>query len=426
VQGRSEGTQPPARPRPATASVADCGTNVGRRRLLRGSSRLRVRACTPTMTAAMTSSPDGTRPWYHVLNVDEIASPALLVYLDRVDDNIRDMIAVAGGVDRLRPHVKTHKLPEVIRRQLVLGIQKFKCATIAEAEMLGECGCPDVLLAYQPVGPNIHRLWELAARYPSTAFSAVVDDEGIVRRISEAFRSTGRTIELLVDLDSGMHRSGISPVDAAGLYALIANLPGIAPGGLHAYDGHIRDADITARAAASDAAFEPVARLGRDLEGAGFAVPRVVVGGTPTFPVHARRSGVELSPGTCIFWDAGYGSQLPDLPFRPAALVLTRVVSRPGAGRLCLDLGHKAIASENPHPRVQLLDLPDATPVIHSEEHLVLETPRAERIAVGEAVYGIPWHICPTVALYGTAVVIDDHRATGSWRVLARERALTV
>src|SRR5215212_1892922 len=150
------------------------------------------------MTSAMTSSPDNTRRWYHVLNVDEIASPALLVYLDRVDDNIRDMIAVAGGVDRLRPHVKTHKLPEVIRRQLVLGIRKFKCATIAEAEMLAECGCPDVLLAYQPVGPNINRLCELAVRYPGTIFSAVVDDEGIVRRLSEAFRSTGRTIELLV------------------------------------------------------------------------------------------------------------------------------------------------------------------------------------------------------------------------------------
>ena len=155
-------------------------------------------------------------------------------------------------------------------------------------------------------------------------------------------------------------------------------------------------------------------------------VPRVVVGGTPTFPVHARRPGVELSPGTCIFWDAGYGSQLPDLPFRPAALVLTRVVSRPGANRLCLDLGHKAIASENPHPRVQLLNLPDATPVMHSEEHLVVETPHAGRFAVGDACYGVPWHICPTVALYGTAVVVHGHSATDRWRIVARERALTV
>jgi D-serine deaminase-like pyridoxal phosphate-dependent protein len=378
-------------------------------------------------TVMPSAAPDQLPEWYQVTNVDEIASPALLVYLERVDENIRDMIGVAGGVERLRPHVKTHKLPEVIRRQLVLGIGKFKCATIAEAEMLAECGCPDVLLAYQPVGPNIHRLWQLAARYTATTFSAVVDDAGIVRRLSEAFSGTGHGIELLVDLDSGMHRSGISPgVDAAALYALIAALPGVTPGGLHAYDGHIRDADLNARAAASDAAFEPVARLRRELEGAGLRVPRVVVGGTPTFPIHVRRSGVELSPGTCIFWDAGYNSQLPDLPFRPAALVLTRVVSRPGANRLCLDLGHKALAAENPHPRVQLLNLPEATPVMHSEEHLVVETPQAARFAVGDVCYGVPWHICPTVALYGAAVVVDGHTATGSWRIIARERSLTV
>jgi D-threonine aldolase len=373
-----------------------------------------------------TSSPDRHGGWYEVANADEIASPALLVYLDRMDDNIRDMIAVAGGVERLRPHVKTHKLPEVIRRQLVLGIHRYKCATIAEAEMLAECGCPDVLLAYQPVGPNITRLCELAVRYPGTVFSAVVDDESIVRRLSEAFSAIGRAIDLLVDLDIGMHRSGIVPGEAAALYALIASLPGTRPGGLHAYDGHIRDADLAARTAASDLAFEPVSRLSDDLLRVGFAVPHMVIGGTPTFPVHARRTGVELSPGTCIFWDAGYGSQLPDLPFRPAALVLTRVVSRPGTNRLCLDLGHKAIAAENPHPRVQLLNVPDATPVIHSEEHLVIETPHAACFAVGDACYGIPWHICPTVALYGAAVVVDDHRATGSWRVVARERALTV
>jgi D-serine deaminase-like pyridoxal phosphate-dependent protein len=379
------------------------------------------------MAAAMPASMPGSSRWYEIANVAEIPSPALLVYLDRVDDNIRDMVAVAGSVDRLRPHVKTHKLPEIVRRQRVVGIDKYKCATIAEAEMLAECGGRDVLLAYQPVGPNINRLWQLAARYRQTTFSALVDDEGVARRVSDAFAGTGLTIELLLDVDSGMHRSGIDPDDrAAALYATLATLAGIAPGGLHTYDGHIRDADVTARAAASDAAFAPVARLAERLEAVGLPVPRIVAGGTPTFPIHARRPGVELSPGTCVFWDAGYGSQLTDLPFRPAALVLTRVVSRPGPHRLCLDLGHKAIASENPHPRVEFLNLPDATAVMHSEEHLVVETLHADRFAVGDACYGVPWHICPTVALYGEAVVVDRHRAAGRWRVIARERALAV
>jgi D-serine deaminase-like pyridoxal phosphate-dependent protein len=155
-------------------------------------------------------------------------------------------------------------------------------------------------------------------------------------------------------------------------------------------------------------------------------VPRVVTSGTPTFPMHARRDGVECSPGTCVFWDAGYARKLPDLDFLPAAVLLTRVVSKPTANRLCLDLGHKAVASEMPHPRVIFFDLNDCTPVVHSEEHLVLETPEAERYTVGDVLYGIPWHICPTVALHSEVVVVRNARAEERWKVAARDRTLTI
>src|SRR5436305_1565869 len=96
--------------------------------------------------------------WHPVSNVNEVASPALLVYPDRVRENIQRMLRLAGGPGRLRPHMKTHKLPEVVRMQRALGISKFKCATIAEAEMTAACGAPDVLMAYQAVGPNVGRL----------------------------------------------------------------------------------------------------------------------------------------------------------------------------------------------------------------------------------------------------------------------------
>jgi D-serine deaminase-like pyridoxal phosphate-dependent protein len=171
-------------------------------------------------------------------------------------------------------------------------------------------------------------------------------------------------------------------------------------------------------------------------------VPSVVAGGTPTFPVHAQREGVDLSPGTSVLWDGGYGTQLPDLDFLSAALVLTRVVSKPGDHRVCVDLGHKAIASEGPHPRVLLIqpetiDRPaktsvlgapilDATFVGHSEEHLVFESPAAPRLDVGDVVYGIPWHVCPTVALHSEAVVVANGHATDVWRISARERRLTI
>ena len=130
--------------------------------------------------------------------------------------------------------------------------------------------------------------------------------------------------------------------------------------------------------------------------------------------------------GTVVLWDAGYGTNIPDLGFLPAAVLLARVVSKPSANRLCIDLGHKAVASEMPHPRVILQNVPEARPVIHSEEHLVVETPAADRFRVGDVVYGIPWHICPTVALHQEVWVIHEGRATERWPIPARGRRLTV
>ena len=130
--------------------------------------------------------------------------------------------------------------------------------------------------------------------------------------------------------------------------------------------------------------------------------------------------------GTCVFWDAGYGAKMPDMDFLVAAALLTRVVSKPGGNRLCLDLGHKAVASEMPHPRVVFPQLPDAKAVTHSEEHLVVETSRAGEFAVGDCLYGIPWHICPTVALHAAAVVVRGGQAVERWSVAARARKFTL
>jgi D-serine deaminase-like pyridoxal phosphate-dependent protein len=366
-------------------------------------------------------------PWYAVDNVAEIPSPSLLVYPDRVEENIRRMVRVAGGVERLRPHMKTNKLPEVIRMHLDQGITKFKCATIAEAEMIADAQAPDVLLAYQPVGPNVGRFVELVKRFPRTAFSTLADDADNIRALSAAGVSANLTLTVFLDLDIGMHRTGVGPgPDAIDRYRLMATLPGLRAAGLHAYDGHLHETDPVTRAALCDDAFALVERLRNDLGKAGLKVPSVVAGGTPTFPMHARRPDVECSPGTTVFWDWGYTTTLPDLDFLPAVLVLTRVVSKPGAGRLCLDLGHKAVASEIPPPRVLLMGLPETTAVGHSEEHLVLETARAGEFPVGAHFYGMPWHICPTVALHNEAVVVRDGRADSKWQVVGRARTITI
>ncbi len=366
-------------------------------------------------------------PWYFIQNVDEIPSPSLLIFPDRIEENVQRMIRRTGGPDRLRPHIKTHKLPELIRMQQAAGITKFKCATIAEAEIVLGCGVLDLLLAYQPVGPNIKRLITLIKRFPDATIRTIADDAGTLRLLSEAATRAGVEIDLLLDVDCGQHRSGITPDSTAmDLYRLTHALPALRPGGIHAYDGHLRDSDPEARRRKCEEASASVAAFKDRLLKSGLSVPRVVSGGTPTFPFHARNDSTECSPGTCVLWDHGYGTKFPDMDFLLAALVLTRVVSKPSGSHLCLDLGHKSIASEGPHPRLHLFALPEAEFVAHSEEHLVVETPRAGEFSVGDCFYGAPWHICPTVALHGHAVVVKEGRARERWTVAARERMLTV
>lgn len=364
---------------------------------------------------------------YALDDASAIDSPSLLVYEERVDENLRRMVAQAGGPERLCPHVKTHKLPQLIAKQVALGITKFKAATIAEAEMCASAGAPQVLLAHAPVGPRAERLVALIRTFPSTHFAAIVDDPEMARHLSQVVSAASVNVDVLLDIDCGMHRSGIAPGPAAeGLYRLVHELPGLRAVGLHAYDGHIHDTDLNERRAKCEAALTPVLALRERLRASGLEVPRLVSGGTPTFPLLAARGDVECSPGTSVLWDYGYGTTLPDLDYLPAAALLTRVTSRPLPNRLCLDLGHKSVGSEMPQPRVLLLGLEDAKLASHSEEHLVVETSRAADFPPGTALYALPWHICPTINLHSEVVVVRGGRATERWPVAARSRRITV
>jgi D-serine deaminase-like pyridoxal phosphate-dependent protein len=293
--------------------------------------------------------------------------------------------------------------------------------------MTAEAGAAEVLLAYPPVGPNIARFIALIRKFPGTTFAATTDSEETARSLSQGAADAGLRIETYLDLDCGMHRTGIAPEEQAlKLYQLLASLPGLTAAGIHAYDGHIHDQDLAARTQAVESAFSVVEAFRDKLVAQGLPVPNYIASGTPTFGIHAKRGRYECSPGTCVLWDWGYGTKHPDLEFLHTALVLTRVISKPAEGRLTCDLGHKSIAAENPHPRVHFLNLPDAKAVMHSEEHLVLETPRASEFKIGDVLYGVPWHICPTVALHSYANVVRDGRVTETWRVAGRERVLTV
>ena len=366
--------------------------------------------------------------WFEIKDIDQLDSPVLTVFPERVKQNIQTAIDMVGNVDRLRPHVKTHKSPDATRLMMQAGITKFKCATIAEAEMLGQCGAKDVVLAYQPLGPKLRRFIEIIKTYPQTLYACLTDNEQAAREQALAFSAAGLTVPVYIDLNVGMNRTGITPGEkAVDLYRLLTTLKGIRTAGLHAYDGHLRQQQLEERKIACDAGFREVERMMASLQAQSLAVPNVIAGGSPAFPIHAQRAQVECSPGTFVYWDKTYGDLCPEQPFLPAAVLVTRVISLPGTGRICTDLGHKSVAAENEITRrIHFLNAEGLNPVGQSEEHLVLETSGPAIYKTGDVLYGIPYHVCPTVALYERMVTIEEGRVSGEWKNTARDRKLTI
>jgi D-serine deaminase-like pyridoxal phosphate-dependent protein len=368
-------------------------------------------------------------PDFPIKDPSRLFSPSLLIFRDRVRKNLETMLTLACTPDRIRPHVKTHKMPALVKLTESMGIRKHKCATIAEAEMLALAGAQDVLLAYPVVGPNIYRLNQLIARYPHTTFRTLVDDADAARALSAGIAGAGKSLPMLIDLEVGMGRTGIAPgPTASDLYRLIEDLPNLVADGLHAYDGHLQLPDRASRRDAARVVQQQTLELRDRLLSRGSSVPRLVFGGTPTFPIHAEldEPGVECAPGTSTLFDAGYANKMPDLPFLPAAVLLTRVISRPRPGRLCLDLGHKAVAADPAGPRLTVLDIPEVTLGGQSEEHLVVDTPHAADFPVGTPVLAIPTHICPTCALHRRAYVMENGELVDEWEVAARDRVIGV
>lgn len=282
---------------------------------------------------------------YSIRNVERIDSPLLVVYPDRVSGNIDLAKRIVGDPARLRPHVKTSKTTGVCRLLFNVGIRKFKCATIAEAEMLGQIAAPDVLLADQPVGSAINRLLRLVRAYFTTHYACLIDQAAHASVIAARCAAEGITLDVYLDLNVGMNRTGIRPELGEVLVEQVLPLSSLRIVGLHAYDGHIHDADLSVRRQKAEEGYAQTERLYQAIRSR-FAYPLTkVIGGIPTFPVYAERTDCECSPGTFVFWDWGYGNAYPDMPFRYAALLLTRVISIVDERHICLDLGYKSIAS---------------------------------------------------------------------------------
>jgi D-threonine aldolase len=366
--------------------------------------------------------------WYSIQNASEVYTPALVFYHSGLKENIERLKAMIDDPLRLRPHVKTHKTREAGLMMMEAGIRKFKCATIAEAEMLGMIKAPDVLMAYQPVGPGIQRLISLQLDYPGTRFSCLLDSKAIAASLSSMAEKNCLLIPVYIDLNVGMNRTGIAPdQEAIELYRYCSWLKGLRVLGLHFYDGHIRERDMEQRRILCLELLSKVKALRKELTDAGYVRPQLVGGGSPSFPVYAREEDMECSPGTFILWDKGYKDSLPEQEFLTSALVLTRIISLPDSNKVCMDLGYKSISSENDllH-RIHFLNAPDLKVISQSEEHLVAEAPAGHSWQIGDLLYVLPVHICPTVALYDNALIVQEGMITDSWQIVARKRKINI
>lgn len=384
-----------------------------------------------THDGSTSSATEFNLPPIHLEELMDVPSPALIYFSDRIQSNIDQMIAVVGDANRLRPHCKTHKSADIVAMLLASGINHHKAATIAEVEMLAMAKVPNIVLAYCAVGPTVTRLTQLMQTYPNTKITVTADHKESLQQLSKAMSVHDLEIGVLLDLNVGQNRTGVdvtSP-DALKLYQTMHQLPGIRPAGFQAYDGHVREPNLTIRTSAVLASFERVLELKANCEAQMLDVEEVLCGGTPTFPVYAAMTEPEIrcSPGTCVLHDAGYGTAFQDLQFQPAAAVLTRIISRPAANLMTLDLGNKAIAADPPMERRAFFpEVPNAKIVGHNEEHMVLQSDSCGKFELGQSLMAIPGHVCPTSALYPQALVMKNGDIVDRWEITARNRQINI
>lgn len=376
------------------------------------------------MTATVAQAAPVALDDYLVSGTEGLLTPTLLIYAEALDSNIAATIRAAGGPDRWRPHVKTAKLAWVMQRMLDHGLRQFKCATTRELDVLCRLGAPDVLLAFPVVGANARRVVELAKANPATRVSALVEGP------AQLAQWRGAPVSIFIDVNPGMDRTGLS-ADADSVLSLArsARDMGLGLAGLHWYDGQMGGVAAAEREAAAHAGYARLLQIVAAVEAAGVPVPEVITSGTPaaphalSFPGFAQpRFTHRISPGTPVFGDTTSLAQLPpEWGYRPAALVLAAVVSRPRPGRVTCDAGNKSVGADAGVPTCAVIGHPDWEPARPSEEHLPIDLPPgAESPEIGAQLYLLPRHICPTINNFDAAAIVSGGRAVRLEDVTAR------
>jgi D-serine deaminase-like pyridoxal phosphate-dependent protein len=359
---------------------------------------------------------------YAIDDVSQIITPALLIYSQFVENNIQSTLKMVNNdPERWRPHIKTAKLGAVVGRMIGDGIRNFKCATTLELLTACQAGAADVLLALAISGANAQRVIELAHEYPKTRISVLVESPAQ----AAAWRGTG--IGIFLDINSGMNRTGIGPERTAEIVRLAREV-GPAFRGLHWYDGHISAPEPGEREARAHEGYGKLLEVVRAIEAAGISVGEVITSGTPAAPYGFSYAGFRhapfvhrISPGTVVYNDMSSLQQLIGFGYRPAALVLSTVISRPLPLQITCDAGHKSVSADAGVPTCAVMGRPDLKPLKPSEEHLPIDGTSADSLPrIGDKLYLLPRHVCPTVNNFDQALMILDGRIAGIEPVSAR------
>ncbi len=363
---------------------------------------------------------------YRVSGIEDVLTPALAMYPDAIASNIEQTLKlVSGDADRWRVHIKTAKAENTLRMLLDRGIRNFKCATTLELLIACRSGAADVLLAYPVMGANARRAGEIALQFPDVRISVLAENEEQVRQ----WRTS--RVGIFVDVNPGMNRTGIEQSHTAKIVALVRAIAeaGLEFRGLHYYDGQYGGATEIERISATRQGYDRLLEVVCALERTGVNVPEVITAGTPTFRCSLAYEGFRrgtfvhrVSPGTVVYCDATSLEQLPgEYGYRPAALVLARVVSSPHPGIVTCDAGHKAVSADAGVPTCVVVGHPELTPLSPSEEHLPFAVAEgAVAPEVGELLYLLPRHICPTVNNFDEALLVRNGNIESMEDVSAR------
>lgn len=375
----------------------------------------------------------GSLPWddcYCIDRTDSVMTPALVIYPDAVDHNIKVTLGLLGNdPNRWRPHVKTAKIASVIHRFTEMGVRTFKCATTLELIHACEAGAADVLLAYPVMGANAQRVLAIANQYRHVAISVLVETSEQLQQWRDS------RIGIFVDINPGMNRTGIPQDDCAQLLALTRSIAaaGLHFRGLHYYDGHLGSEPVPQRTRAAHRGYDRLMQIVDELSTGDIVVEEVITSGTPSFPCaisyerfRTARFIWRASPGTVVYSDATSLAQLPELGYRPAALVVTRIVSHPKGDIVTCDAGHKSVSADAGVPTCVILGHPELMPAPPSEEHLPLQVTSGGLPKIGELLYLVPRHVCPTVNNFDYALMARQGRLESVERVSARGREVPI